>query len=198
MEKVVYFVAAALLIAAAFVIFRVLARRDYQRKGRLTLGSSLLELFVWSLYMAFPYLFNPPHWVSFWSSAVPAAPMMRRIGVFCIVAGFVAAFGTMFWFGVRRAFGLRVSGLIQRGPYRVTRNPQLLGGSLLVLGTFVLWPSWYAAGWVGLYAVVGHFMVVTEEEHLLRVLGEEYARYCRSVPRYIGMRGRRTAGSSGR
>ncbi len=29
-----------------------------------------------------------------------------------------------------------------------------------------------------LYGVVGHVMVMTEEEHLLAVHGEEYARYC--------------------
>ena len=32
-------------------------------------------------------------------------------------------------------------------------------------------------------------MVLTEEEHLRRVFGEDYARYCDRVPRYLGGRG---------
>jgi protein-S-isoprenylcysteine O-methyltransferase Ste14 len=92
----------------------------------------------------------------------------------------------MFWFGLRRAFGLEVNALKQTGPYRVTRNPQIVGGSLLVIGSAVLWPSWYALGWAVLYAVVAHMMVFTEEEHLRAVFGQEYELYCERVPRYLG------------
>lgn len=28
-------------------------------------------------------------------------------------------------------------------------------------------------------------MIITEEEHLSRVFGEEYQRYCSQVPRYL-------------
>ena len=187
MKTAIYFVAAALLIAFAFVVFRVFARRDYQRKGRLTLLSSLLELLVMSLYVSFPYLYNPPQWVSPWSREVPVSEPLRTVGRACIAIGLVSAFGTMLWFGLRRAFGLQVKGLIQSGPYRVTRNPQLVFFVPVVLGCVVLWPSWYALGWAALYGIVLHpTMVVTEEEHLLAVHGEEYARYCQRVPRYVG------------
>ncbi|MDZ7289369.1 MAG: hypothetical protein ONB42_05475 [candidate division KSB1 bacterium] len=33
----VYFISASLLVLAAFVVFRIFVRRDYQRKGQLTL-----------------------------------------------------------------------------------------------------------------------------------------------------------------
>jgi protein-S-isoprenylcysteine O-methyltransferase Ste14 len=187
METVVYFVAAALLIAVAFVVFRVLVRRDYRRKRRATLLSSLLELLVMCLYVSFPSLYNPPQWMSFWSRKVPVNEPLRTAGVVCIAIGMLSAFGTMFWFGLRRAFGVQVKGLVQSGPYRVTRNPQLVGFTPVVLGCLLLWPSWYALGWAALYGVVAHLMVVTEEEHLLAVSGEEYARYCRRVPRYVGL-----------
>jgi protein-S-isoprenylcysteine O-methyltransferase Ste14 len=187
MKTVIYFGAAALLIALAFVVFRVIVRRDYQRKGRATLLSSLLELLVMGLYVGFPYLYNPPQWVLFWSRAVPVSEPQWILGVVCIVIGLISTFGTMFWFGLRRAFGLQAKGLIQSGPYRVARNPQLVFFVLVVLGAVVLWPSWYALGWVALYGMVVHPMVVTEEEHLLAVFGEEYARYCQRVPRYVGL-----------
>jgi protein-S-isoprenylcysteine O-methyltransferase Ste14 len=188
MRVVVYFISAFLLIVIAFAIFRIFVRRDYQRKGRLTLISGFLELLIWGLYMSFPYIYNPAEWVCFWSRDVPVSAPVRVAGLICIAAGLAWAFGTMIWFGLRRAFGLQVNELIQQGLYGVTRNPQLVGGSLLVIGTVVLWPSWYALGWAVLYGVVGHLMVMTEEEHLREVYGEEYERYCEQVPRYLGLR----------
>jgi protein-S-isoprenylcysteine O-methyltransferase Ste14 len=186
MRSVVYAIAALLLVALAFVVFRVVARRDYQRNGRLTPLSSTLQLLVWGLYMGFPSLYNPPEWVRFWSAAPPVPPPLRVIGVSCTVLGLVSAFGTVLWFGLRRALGLEVEGLMRTGPYRFTRNPQLVGGSLMVIGPALLWPSLYALGWVLLYGFVSHTMVLTEEEHLLQVYGEEYTRFCQRVSRYLG------------
>jgi protein-S-isoprenylcysteine O-methyltransferase Ste14 len=186
MRVAVYIISAFLLVIVASLVFRIFVRRDYQRKGRLTLLSGFLELLIWALYMGFPYIYNPPEWASFWSRDVPVDTPLRVIGVICILLGLASAFGTMFWFGLRRAFGLEVNALKHTGPYRVTRNPQIVGGSLLVIGSAVLWPSWYALGWVVLYAVVAHMMVFTEEEHLRAVFGQENERYCERVPRYLG------------
>ena len=187
MRLVGYLVSVLLLVVATWIVFRVVVRRDYQRKGRLTLLSGFLELVVWGLYMGFPYLYNPPQWAWFWQDAAVGASL-RIVGVICIVCGLVLAFGTMLWFGLGRAFGRRVDGLVQAGPYRFTRNPQLVAGSLLMVGSVVLWPSWYALGWAALYAFVAHTMVLMEEEHLGNVYGQEYARYCARVPRYLGGR----------
>ena len=191
METAVYFIAAFLLIAFGFVIFRIFVRRDYQRKGRLGPFTSFLELLVWVLCLGFPYLYNPPQWVSVWSDEVPVSTPIRVMGVVLVTVGLISAFGTMFWFGLRRAFGLQVEGLIQSGPYRVSRNPQLVGVALLVIGSAMLWPSWYAVGWVVLYGVMVQLMVVTEEEHLQGAYGEEYARYRGRVPRFVGLWRRR-------
>ena len=62
-----------------------------------------------------------------------------------------------------------------------------MGGALLVAGSAALWPSWYALGWLFLYAAIAHMMVLTEEEHMRNVHGEEYERYCERVPRYLGL-----------
>ncbi len=51
----------------------------------------------------------------------------------------------------------------------------------------MVFQSWHALGLVVLFAAIAHLMVLTEEEHLRRVFGEEYARYCARVPRYLGL-----------
>jgi protein-S-isoprenylcysteine O-methyltransferase Ste14 len=61
----------------------------------------------------------------------------------------------------------------------------MLGGWLMVLGVFVYLPSVYNLGWLLIWAVIGHWMVTTEETHLRRVFGEEYEQYCEETPRYI-------------
>jgi protein-S-isoprenylcysteine O-methyltransferase Ste14 len=189
-ETIIYLVSALVLVLAAFLVFRVVVRRDYNRRGRLTPVSSFLELLIWALFMGFPYLYNPPAWVWFWRPGVPVGTPLRAAGILCITAGLLSAFGIMIWFGLRRAFGLDVSGLVQGGPYRLSRNPQLVCGIPLVAGTIILWPSWYAVGWAILYAVIAHLMVLTEEEHLHAVYGEVYKSYCARVPRYVGRVGR--------
>lgn len=186
MRVVVYFTSAFLLIVNAFAIFRIIVRRDYQRKGRLTLVSSILQVLIWGLYMGFPYIYNPARWVRFWSRNVPVGAFVRAAGLVCTAIGLASAFGTMIWFGLRKAIGLQVNELTQRGPYQISRNPQLVGGSFLVIGTVLLWPSWYALGWTVLYGIVGHLMVMTEEEHLREAYGDEYEQYCKQVPRYLG------------
>jgi protein-S-isoprenylcysteine O-methyltransferase Ste14 len=109
----------------------------------------------------------------------------QLIGLILIGLGFIVAFGTMAWFGIGKAFGLKVEGITRQGPYKISRNPQILGGYLLVIGTAVQRPSLYALGWLLMYALIAHWMIITEEEHLSRLFGEEYQRYCSQVPRYL-------------
>jgi protein-S-isoprenylcysteine O-methyltransferase Ste14 len=92
----------------------------------------------------------------------------------------------MFWLGIPRSFGRQATGLYCTGPYRLSRNPQVLGGFLMASGIALLWPSWYALGWVILWMAMFHLMVLSEEEHLHEVFGEEYSHYCEKAPRYLG------------
>jgi protein-S-isoprenylcysteine O-methyltransferase Ste14 len=78
-----------------------------------------------------------------------------------------------------------IDGLTKKGPYRISRNPQILSGYLLIIGTSLQRPSLYSLGWVLMYALITHWMIATEEEHLARIYGEEYEKYCLEVPRYL-------------
>jgi protein-S-isoprenylcysteine O-methyltransferase Ste14 len=180
-----YLLAFVLILGLGFIVFRIIVLREYRRRGRLGLLFSMLELLVWCLFFCFPFLYSEPGWGWFWSSSASIGSTRWGIGMLVVSAGFVIAFGTMFWFGMRRAFGVQVDQLVKSGLYRISRNPQIVGGFLLVLGSCLIWLSWYNLGWILLYTVIAHMMVVTEEEHLGRVFGAEYDDYCQEVPRYL-------------
>jgi protein-S-isoprenylcysteine O-methyltransferase Ste14 len=183
--KMKVLVFAFLLLAFAYVVFRRIVRRDYLERGKLSLIASILQLLVFCGFFSFPYLFNPPEWPYFWRLDSFETHYSQLIGLSIICLGFLVAFGTMAWFGIGKAFGLNVDVLIRQGPYKISRNPQILGGYFLVIGTAIQRLSLYSSGWVILYAVISYWMIITEEEHLSRVYGEEYEKYCFEIPRYL-------------
>lgn len=181
-QTFVYPVSAGLLLAAAFIVFKRVVAKDYAENGKLGWIASALQLFVFTGFFCFPYVYMPPEWAWDW---LPNGTVNRLAAIVLVVFGMLGAFGTMIWFGIRRAFGVMVEGIVRRGPYRFTRNPQMIGGWLMVLGVFVYSPSLNNLGWVLIWAIIGHWMVTTEETHLQRVFGEEYERYCEETPRYL-------------
>lgn len=183
---VIYSVSLLLMVAAVWVIFRRIVRRDYEKNGRLTPLSFFLQLLIWGLLFAFPCIYNPSQWAWTESEISQALPVLGRTGWACVWIGVAIVVGAMFWLGLPRSFGQKGRRLETSGLYRVTRNPQIMGGALLVIGCALLWPSWYMMGWLALFAAMAHFMVLAEEEHLHRIYGEEYERYCKQVPRYLG------------
>jgi protein-S-isoprenylcysteine O-methyltransferase Ste14 len=187
----VYLISAFLLVVGAFVIFRIFVRRDYQQQGHLKPFTSFLELLLWLLFVCFPYIYNPSDWWLVWFADTPVSPALKIIGSTLTTVGMAVAVIAMGTLGVSRTMGRKAELLAQTGLYRMSRNPQLLGGGLAVVGIAVLWPSWYALGWVVLYGVIGHMMILTEEEHLRNVIGEEYEKYWERTPRYIGFPGRK-------
>ena len=185
MKPTLYFLSATLLLLFAYVVFRIIVRRDYIARGRLRAFSSSLQLIVFLGFFCYPYLFNPPEWAWFWMVSASSSRSLHLAGLLLICIGFMSAFGTMAWFGIKRAFGISIDGLKKEGPYKFSRNPQILGGYLLVIGTSLQLPSLYSLGWILMFAFIAHWMVITEEEHLLRIFGEEYEAYCSEVPRYL-------------
>ncbi len=176
----VYLISALLLLVAAFVVFRIFVRRDYRRKGRLTLFSTFLEVLIFALHGTFTYIYIPPDW-----PALHISPILSVIGVISMGGGLAIVITAMIGLGLCRSLGQEVNVLKQPGLYRATRNPQIVGYALVVIGYAALWPSWFALGWVALYAAIAHMMVLTEEEHLCNTYGQEYVQYCEQVPRYL-------------
>jgi protein-S-isoprenylcysteine O-methyltransferase Ste14 len=187
MVLAIYLISAVLLLVAAFVIFRILVRRDYQLKGHLSPFTAFLELLIWILYICFPYIYNPADWVLVWFAHTPASPILKIIGSILVTGGMGIALVAMGVLGLHRTMGQQGKKLEQTWPYRVSRNPQLVGIGLVVMGIIIIWPSCYALGWGVLYFIIGHMMVLTEEEHLHWAYDQEYGRYCEQTPRYFSL-----------
>jgi protein-S-isoprenylcysteine O-methyltransferase Ste14 len=76
--------------------------------------------------------------------------------------------------------------LVTSGPYRITRNPMYLGGSLILLGETVLFESLILLAYLLFIWLAFHiFVVLYEEPHLGKLFGPAYSEYCRNVPRWI-------------
>jgi protein-S-isoprenylcysteine O-methyltransferase Ste14 len=187
MIPMLYSIAMVSLLVATFVVFRILVRHDYRQKGRLTRLTGSLELLLWMLFIFLPCIYNPIDWLLAWFGDAPVGPILRIVGWVSLTVGIVLTIAAMTKLGIGKTMGQKTEGLQQTGLYRLSRNPQIVGGGLMIIGCAVLWPSWYALGWVVLYGVIGHVMVLTEEEHLRNVYGEEYTLYCKQIPRYVGV-----------
>jgi len=101
-----------------------------------------------------------------------------------MAAGLIIVLASMPILG-QRSFGQQVGKLHTEGIYRYTRNPQLVGSFLFLVGYSLLWPHWLGAIWVLLWLPISAWMVRAEEEHLRQVFGREYEAYCESVPRFF-------------
>ena len=100
------------------------------------------------------------------------------LAVACIVTFVVVGKGTPAPFDPPRR-------LVDRGPYRLVRNPMYIGGrsrarrggALLSVASLLA----YAAAFV---CVTHGFVVLYEEPTLRRTFGEDYAAYCRQAGRW--------------
>lgn len=178
-----YFILSLLLLISAVIIFRLAVRRDYRQKGRLTPFSTFLEVFAFFLHGSSSYVFLDSN-----LSHIDKSNPLFIIAILCIVIGAAFTALGMVKLGMSKVLGVKVPGLQQSGLYRYTRNPQIVFYLVLLIGYAMLWPSWSGLAWVCLALIICHIMVITEEEHLLKIFGSEYESYRLKTPRYIGYR----------
>ena len=180
-EISLYLVSYILLLSLGFIIFRYLVRRDYLSRGKLSPVITFLQALLFFVYGGFPYLYLENDW-----PAIYGPRFIHITGVLFIYLGLGVILYGMSRIGVLRSMGRGSPHLEQTGLYSRSRNPQAIACGLYVFGFLILWPSWYAAGWAVLYLPLIHLMVLSEEEHLRRIHGQNYLDFCEKVPRYLG------------
>jgi hypothetical protein len=63
----------------------------------------IMQLSVFVGYFGVPYLINPPEGLWFWRLSGSAPQTFQLLGFGLICMGFIAAFGTMAWFGIGKS-----------------------------------------------------------------------------------------------
>ena len=164
----------ALAITPAALLF---ARFEYRKRGRLSVVGLMLimaMIFVPNLMLDYAMEYEMP---STW---------LDYAGVVIGVAGTALCVLAMVVFrSPLKILCLDVGTLSLQGPYRFSRNPQYIGFFLFLLG-FALndWSTWCLVAMLIIASYI-HLLILVEEEHLVRTFGEQYAKYCRTVPRYF-------------
>ena len=130
-------------LVAAWLVFRVIVRRDYRINGSLSVLSTTLEFLLFGLHANLPYLYLSVPWPQL--PALPGNPIQTVLGLAVLSIGLLATLAIMAHLGYRTTIGSRPDQLRQSGPYRWTRNPQLLTYGVTLLGFLILYPSWQAA-----------------------------------------------------
>jgi protein-S-isoprenylcysteine O-methyltransferase Ste14 len=177
---------ATLVLTCAVLVFRGVVRRQYQRHGRLRWWATLTQPLVFSLWAAFGYLQLPATWPD-----SDANRVLGAIGWVLFAGGVTVTLLAGIRLGAGPSFGVEQPSLRTSGLYRVVRNPQASAFGVALMGHTLIWPTWKLAGALLLYFPIVHLMVLAEEEHLARALGDTYREYQKAVPRYLPWRGGR-------
>jgi protein-S-isoprenylcysteine O-methyltransferase Ste14 len=175
-------------VLAAFVIVLIArgpVRRDYLERGRLRPGTILLQYVMILTWVAFGWLNIPRNWPD-----MSVGLSLRIPGALLALGGLLIFLAAFLNLGVDRSHGLHQDGIHQTGLYRFSRNPQIVGFGIFMLGYTLLWPTWRTAGVLVLLGILSHTMVLTEEEFLRTVAGRDYRAFLQRVPRYFRLRPR--------
>lgn len=78
------------------------------------------------------------------------------------------------------------SALVNSGIYRHTRNPMYLGFAIMLLAwtLFLTWPP-ALLGVAGFVLYMNYLQIAPEEQALNSLFGEDFARYCAQVRRWL-------------
>ncbi len=176
----------ALGAALAALTVRLLRKveRDYETRGRLSPEASATG---WTLYLLHATL-------TLLAIRRPERPLPVGKDPAVALGDASVLFGSwLFAFGVRefRSFeqmsGLETGNLVKTGPYRFSRNPQVVGWGLALLGATLAGRSAGALLLVAIFFLVHRSYLATEERHLERTFGDEYRRYRDTAPRFLSL-----------
>jgi protein-S-isoprenylcysteine O-methyltransferase Ste14 len=171
------------LLGFAFVVFRVIVRNDYLKKGKLSFVSYSLEFLIFALHANAMYLYIPVTWPEL--PRLPDPTVLNILTRVFLYAGLIIVFVAIAGLGVGPTMGQDKRSLRKSGLYRFSRNPQVIGYGLILISFILCYPSLYAVGWFLLFVLMISLMIKTEEEFLMKTYGEEYQHYRREVRRIL-------------
>lgn len=76
-------------------------------------------------------------------------------------------------------------GLITTGAFAISRNPTYVSFAIMLIGQFLIYPSWILLLYIFAAMFTFHRQVVKEEKFLTEQYGEEFNAYRKKVRRYL-------------
>lgn len=77
--------------------------------------------------------------------------------------------------------------VVNKGVYRISRNPMFLGGVLIFIGAGIACISWIFPLLAIIYMIIINIVINSEEQFCLTKFGKEYKNYMDRTPRWIGV-----------
>ena len=180
-EMWIPFLIGLLIVTSPFILFKI--HSDYKMKAELSKPGFVLSYIFYSLFgMA---IVN----AALHSKLVfsPGDIPYGIIGNIFMVAGGVIIAEAFFEFrSIKRINGLKADKVISTGIYRFSRNPQLIGYHLFLIGFSLPYRSILAIILILIHLIIMNFIFVSGEEKFLeKSLGDEYARYKKRTRRWL-------------
>lgn len=171
----IYLLALSVPVTAVALLY---SQWEYRRRGKLT---------FFGLFLICVMFFVPIAMLDYaMRYEMPDTPL-DYFGVVISIVGIVICLLSIAHFrSMLKVLCVDAGKLTTSGPYRWSRNPQLVGFFLVLLG-FALndWSLWCLVALL-VAAINFHLLVLVEEEHLRGVFGEQYVDFCFKTPRYAG------------
>lgn len=157
-------------------------RSTWQRVGALVAGGAVFLVVFPGLLVLFGA------WLSGWIAFDWPRALELVVAVLALVAGvLVAGWATVAQWRIGEGTPAPMAAaqhLVVRGPYRLCRNPILLGGVFYYLGVGALFESLTVGllGFVVIAVVGGSYFKFIEEKELVLRFGDEYREYRERTP----------------
>ena len=102
------------------------------------------------------------------------------LGLICYILGLCLCADSIAEFAAPDETGLNKSGI-----YGISRNPIYVSYFICFLGMALLTCSWLLFGFVAVFRIASHWIILSEERWCLKKFGTAYEQYMKSVRRYI-------------
>ena len=171
--------AAVIAFSALAWLLLVWARQDYERDGRPTWRSAIA---AWMLYLFHADTVATAAFADVGRLSVGRAPFLA-LGIAVGMIGLALFVGAVVALVRRGGFdGLVASRLVTDGAFGISRHPQNLGWTLILLGFAIGSRSVIGLLLVALFALFARRYAELEERHLNTRFGDAYVEYTRAVP----------------
>lgn len=152
---------------------------------RLPVGAAATAWFLYAMHAALTVLAIARR--RSWPLPVGRVPAKMLGGALVLTGSALYGDGFLRFRSLRQVSGLETGLFVTTGAYRFSRSPQIVGWGLVLGGISLAGRSPIALLLVAALFGAHQLYLPIEERHLERTFGEEYRRYRREAPRYLGL-----------